>query len=377
METKKIQLTKSQKEIMKNFYQTKPTQTVLLKSEYKNIWKKLRNSEVIQNIKDINSKCPAIICEIEKSKINNKNLQSAVFSECVYAQTLANIFKLTEFYNYSFDSSILTKELIGLLKSYFLSPRYVYTNIDKSHILIQAGGCDGVDSALIQVLDNSVFSIEFKEQFSRATSADLPKYDEDGVLKITKQFLEKYPWYKDMINEHKTLNIFEMAGQNITDFSKESIRKAVVNSYRTTKKFADVIVTVDKNEDLTMLPANQVDVWAKLKGELRAARNKSRVWTPNKLKEIITEIGGKLYDNKIIISKDKITIAKARGNTNESRYKITPIFFVYTSDCSEENNDIVFNIQNVWQLKPVITAIMHFHNLHIENVKSYYNEDMK
>lgn len=372
----KIPLTKSQKEIMQDFYSIPPTKIVLSKSEYNKIWNLCKKNDAIENLLEIENVCPAIVCEIRKSQNNAKNIQSAVFSECVYAQTLANVFNLTDFYNYMETCGVLTQDVINLLSSYFLSPRYVYANIDKSRLLIQAGGCKGIDSALIQVWDNSVYSIEFKEQSARATSPDLPKYKENGIMIITKDFIEKYPWYEDMLNEHKNLNFFEIAGHNIYDFSIESIKKAIVNNYNNAKKYADVIVTVDKNEYLTMLPANQIDVWAKLEGEIRAGRNKYKVWTPEKVKQIISENYGEIVGNTAVIKKNNLKIAKARGGQNDSRYKISPIFFVYIYDCVEQNGNVKFEIENVWQLNPVITAKMFFKKLDIKNVKFYYEKEL-
>jgi hypothetical protein len=373
----KTPLTKSQKEIMQDFYSIQPIKTVFSKSEYGKIWKLCKKNENIENLTEIEKTCPAIVCEIRKSQSNAKNIQSAVFSECVYAQTLANVFKLNNFYKYTEKQDGLTQNILNLLSSYFLYPRYVYANADKSRLLIQAGGCNGIDSALIQVWDNSVYSIEFKEKSARATSSDLPKYKENGIMAITKDFIEKYPYYEDMLKEHKTLNFFEIAGHNICDFSVESIKKAIVNNYNNAKKYADVIVTADKNEYLTMLPANQVDIWAKLEGEIRAGRNKYKVWTLNKLKQIISEKCGNIIENTVVISKKHLTIAHARGGEKASRYKISPIFFVYIADCKEQNDNITFDIENIWQLNPVITAKMFFNKLDIKEVISYYSEELK
>ena len=43
---------------------------------------------------------PAIFAELNKSLDNKKNIQSAVFSECVYAQSLADKFNLSIFENH-------------------------------------------------------------------------------------------------------------------------------------------------------------------------------------------------------------------------------------------------------------------------------------
>jgi hypothetical protein len=171
------------------------------------LWKVLTKGDTIskQQKENLNKICPAIVCEIQKSIVDKHLIQSAIFSECVYAQTLANIFKMPIFTDYEKDNGI-DENVLNLLKSYYFVPRYIYSNKSKTEFLIQAGGCGGVDSALIHLTDKSIYSIEFKEPQSRATTADLPKYNEDGKIIITQEFIKNYPYYKDMLKEQKDIN---------------------------------------------------------------------------------------------------------------------------------------------------------------------------
>ncbi|MDR0703565.1 MAG: hypothetical protein LBF88_01105, partial [Planctomycetaceae bacterium] len=310
-QAKKIMLSKQQKEIMQLFYAVVPTKIVLPKKEYYKLWKASTKGEILspQQKTKLNSICPAIVCEIQKSIADTHLIQSAVFSECVYAQTLANIFKLPVFTNYKknpdIDGNVLT-----LLNSYYLVPRYIYTNEEQNEFLIQAGGCGGVDSALIHLKDNAIYSIEFKEPHARTTTADLPKYGEDGKMTVSQEFLNNYPYYEDMLKENKDLNFFDTMGHNIYSFSPASIRKAIINNYNTTKKYADVIVTSDKQNCLVMLPANQADVFAQLTGEIRGGRNCYNVWTPQKLVYFIKQLGGSINGNKVSIDANKIIFGR-------------------------------------------------------------------
>ena len=376
--TKKIILSKQQKEIMRLFYAVEPTKIVLLKKEYDKLWKSLKKGEMLssQQKAKLNNVCPAIVCEIQKSVADTHLIQSAVFSECVYAQTLANIFKLPLFADYEKDK-VIDENVLNLLKSYFLVPRYIYTNKEKNKFLIQAGGSGGVDSALIHMTDKAIYSIEFKEPKARATTADLPKYREDGKLVISQDFLNNYPYYEDMLKENIDLNFFDTMGHNIYSFSPEALRKSIIKNYNTIKKYADVIVTVDKNNYLVMLPANQVDLFARLEGEIRGGRNCYKVWTPNKLAYFIEQLNGKINDNNVSIEADKITVTKARGGADISRYKINPLFFVRVSDATNKNGVISFDLDKVQQLNPCITAKMFFEKLDINNVIQYYEEDLQ
>jgi hypothetical protein len=378
MKIKKIILSKQQKEIMQLFYAVEPTKIVLLKKEYDKLWKSLKKSEMLSSQQEakLNNVCPAIVCEIQKSIADTHLIQSAVFSECVYAQTLANIFKLPLFTDYEKDK-IIDENVLALLKSYYLVPRYIYANKNKNEFLIQAGGCGGVDSALIHLTDKAIYSIEFKEPKARTTTADLPKYGEDGKIVISQEFLKNYPYYEDMLKENQNLNFFDTMGHNIYIFSSESIRKAIINNYNTTKKYADVIVTVDKNNYLVMLPANQVDLFARLEGEIRGGRNCYKVWTPQKLAYFIKQLGGNIDNHNVSIDADKIVTGKPRGGAGISRYKINPLFFVRVSDATKKNDVVSFNLENVQQLNPCITAKLFFDDLVYNQVIEHYKEDLQ
>ncbi len=239
-------------------------------------------------------------------------------------------------------------------------------------MLIQAGGCNGIDSALISIEDLDIYTIEFKESGAKTSEPDLPKYKENGKLLVTEDFLNRYPQFKEMLKEQEDLNFFDVMGSNINDFSKESINIAVSNNY--TKKYADVICTEDKNGFLVMLPINQISLFAEIEGEIRpAGRNHYKVWTPVALKRFLTEKKAKFDGTKIIIRKNLLELRKERGgNQKISGYKINPLFFIYLKDCKENGDYISFDINNVRQLNPTIAGKMFFKNLNYISVKKYY-----
>lgn len=371
-------LTKQQKEIMQEFYGKGKTKVIFNKTLRSKLWNCAKKREAIDFCK-LSKQCPALAHQIERSYTEGHNLQSAVFSECVYAQTFANMFSLDKFVN-CFDEknkNYLPKSIQKLLRSYYLIPRYVYATKDKKRMLIQAGGCDGVDSALITVIDLTIYTIEFKEPGAKASEPDLPKYKEDGKIVVNYEFLAEYPQYEEMLNEHKTLNFFKLMGNNEHKFSKDSVCKALISNYTGKKKFADVVCTEDKNGYLTMIPCNQVDKWAEVEGEIRpAGRNHYKVWTPQALKRMIKE-KGTISNNLCVINKQNMEIRKQRGGNNTiSGYKISPIFFVYKKDCQEKDGVIMFDIDKVQQLNPTIAAKMSFKKLDINNVEKYYKEEL-
>ncbi len=316
-----------------------------------------------------------MIHEIEESETVGRRIQSAIFSECVYAQTLANLFGLDKFeISKNVKVSVIPDDICELIKSYFLVPRYVYYNSNRSRMLIQAGSCYGVDSALITVFDKTIYTIEFKEPVAKSSEPDLPKYGEDGRLILTKEFLDKYPQFEGMVQSKidEGLNFFELIGNNEHDFKHEFVSHAISNNY--VKKYADVVCTEDKNGYLTMLPTNQIPSWAKIEGEIRpSGRNHYNVWTPIALKKFLMDKGASFSGNNASISTSKLSLRKERGGGGAiSGYKINSIFFVYAKDCDVVDGRITFCIDNVRQLCPTVAGKMSFKTLNYGDVKEYY-----
>lgn len=370
----RIPLTQLQKEIMQEFYRIPPTQVIINKAERNKLWRLATKRSPELNLQSLKTKCPALEHQIQKSLEQGNNIQPAVFSECVYAQTFANMLKLKLFVNCTEEPNFIPASVANLIKSYNLVPRYVYSTKDKRRMLIQAGGCGGIDSALITVINLVVYTIEFKEPGAKTSEPDLPKYGEDGKLRITKDFLNRYPQFEAMLNEQKDLNFFKNMGHNINDFSEESIKVAVSNNY--TKKYADVICTEDIEGYFVMMPVNQVQLWAKLEGEIRpSGRNHYNVWTPYALRKFIRQFNPYIEGETVRLEKSKLEIRTARGGDGKvSGYKITPFFFVYAKDCRDDGINITFNITKVQQLNPTIAGKMFFKSLKYEEVKSYYQD---
>lgn len=367
-----IPLAKPQREIMGEFYRIKPTRVIFDKRERKDLWSKATKHEDF-DLRKTREVCPALVHQIERSYDNGDNIQSAVFSECVYAQTLANMFGLIVFVNCYEDAHFVPDNVLSLLHSYNLVARYAYSTKDKRRMLIEAGGHGGIDSALLTVIDLNVYTIEFKEPYSKTSEPDLPSYTESGRLRITDEFITVYPQFKPMLAEQKGLNFFDNMGHNINDFSDESIQCAVNNNY-VGKKFADVICTEDKKGYLVMMPSNQVSVWAKLQGEIRpSGRNNFTVWTPLALERFLSDMGGTVQDGTVSIALDKVVPRKERGGDGKvSGYKINPLFFVRIEHCTVTSGIVSFDLRYVRQLKPTIAAKMDFRGLEYTKGRKYY-----
>ncbi len=370
-------LSEAQRKILREFYQAPDVTVPLNKIERKRIWDDFVSHRNIKNISNLQDSIPALYAEMEKALNQNRNIQPAVFSECVYTQSLAKKFSLSVYEMHlenerlDFENGILnSKELNSL------TIRYSFTNAGGTKTLYQAGGASGVDCALHTLSSNELTWIEMKEPYARTSEPDLPKYGEDGLLVSSTAFEESYPQFKAMLEEQleKSLNVFEHIGNNIAEFSASSIEKAVTENY-SGEKLAHVICTEDEAGNLVMLPSNHVAFWAKLEGEIRpSGRNSYSVWTPMKLMEILQRMGAIVNDELVKIPVSKLKTANARGGKKVSRYKINPLFFVRDSQVRIEGEFATFPINVVKQLNPSITAKMNFKGLKISEVKDFYSE---
>lgn len=367
-------LSKSQTNLLSEFYSFSPRKVYLDKSERDSIYKFFRKNRKVLQDKDIKNGCPSLYAEINKSLKSGNLIQSAIFSECVYAQALATQLNLNEFTDYVNNPRWLTSDIFKIIRDLGMQVRYVYKNSENSRLLIQAGGPGGVDSALISKTENNVYSIEFKEPLAKSSEADLSPYGEDGLLVQTPKLAAKWPQFQSMIEEQlsQRLNFFENIGNNINNFSTESITSAITDNYLG-KKFADVICTEDTQGVLTMLPSNHIHIWASLQGEIRpSGRNSYSVWTPKRLLEDIRSINGVIHGSTVSIPLIQLDTAGPRGGVGISRYKINSLFFVRSSKVEIDDKHVVFDIKDVLQNRPTITAKMFFDNLSFNDVKNYY-----
>lgn len=373
----RIPLAKAQKEILSEFYQIAHTRVISTKKERHKIWSDFKKSRSIPQIALL-AQCPALLAELTKAISSGNNVQSAVFSECVYAQTLANMMDLTDFFVSATSPGCLSKPILNLISSYNMKPRYVYKSPDGRRALIQAGGYGGVDSALITVEDNNLFTIEFKEPGAKISELDLEPYGEDGFFVCTPEFLETNSNFEKMLKEQldNRLNFWDAMGSNINNFHPKNVEIAVSENYAA-KKFADVICVEDRKGFLTMIPANQVGLWAVIRGEIRpAGRNPHSVWTPLKFHNFLEAKGGQIRGKDVILPVSEMVTAKRRGGNDDiGRFKINPLFFVHAIDVDVDGDAASFKLTSVKQLRPTISAHMFFKKLRVAEVHEYYGSE--
>ena len=366
-----------QKKLLLDFYSRPSSKVAFNTAERKKIWNEFKSHRNLEKFRYLQEDVPAIFAEISKAFINKRNIQPAVFSECVYAQAFANIFNLSVFENHINSEGIkFDFSGIEIPNAEDLTIRYSYSKSDKKISLVQAGGAGGVDCALISFEDKIATMIELKEPYARTSAPDLPKYGEDGYLVSSEKFVQENPQFKSMLEEQikKRFNIFDHLGSNLSDFSAKSIEKAVTENY-SGEKFAHFICTEDSSGYLVLIPSNHVASWAELEGELRpTGRNSYPVWTPNKLLSVLKEKGGIINSDTVIMPLLSFKQSKARGGENISRFKISPLFFVRSEDIESTKGNVIFKIDDVKQNIPDITAKINFKNLDVSKVKKFYTD---
>ena len=368
-------LSETQKLLMGEFYSKGNQKIALDKVARRLIWDKFIENRQLADFLYLKEAIPSLYHEIEKSITQNRNLQSAVFSECVYSQALANHFGLVDFFYFPDNRKVTLEQADGKPKNFNeLTVRYSYSHTTSGAVLFQAGGAAGVDCAFQSNSFPEVAMIELKEPYARASDPNLPKYEKDGLLISTEKFEKANPQFKSMLEEQisKGTNIFEHLGSNINDFSQKSIETALNENYQG-EKFAHVICTEDNYGNLVMLPSNHVAHWARMEGEIRpTGRNSCKAWSTSQLVEVLRQIGATETGGRVEIEMSSLKPKPERGGNRISRYRIDPIFFVRTKDVRIFGEIASFDLKSVKQNIPSITAKMNFEKLDIEEVRDFY-----
>jgi hypothetical protein len=124
-----------------------------------------------------------------------------------------------------------------------------------------------------------------------------------------------------------------------------------------------------------MLPSNDVARWAKLEGEIRpSGRNSYKVWTPDHLRRVLVKLGATFKNELVTLPLSTLKTSKARGNSNISRYKIDPFFFIRKNEVKINGDFAQFSLHSIRQLNPSITAKMKFEGLDIRDIQKFYSE---
>lgn len=329
--------------------------------------------------------------EIEKQFIQKKALQPGILSECNYIETLAKIFKLNKCLD--FDRTPINKVPIECRKylnsgyQTFSAARYLYYSTKNSNIFIfQYGNPANGDAEII--IDGNKIRIEFKERNAKAGEYDITGlYNDQGKLLISDDFRKNTPEYIPLIEKfNRETSVIEQIGHNYNNFDDETKDMSIMEYF--SRHHIDVIISSTSDNDLIVLTPECVKkelpngrrIITTESSEIRTSgRNHRKVFTKALFEKILKNMNAIQIDEKnyeVSLKNDLVEIVNGRGTKNPSRVKLNKLFFVDIKNAKIENDRIIFNIDNVEQLKPSIS--MHIKiNATKSELKQCFDNDIK
>jgi hypothetical protein len=312
-------------------------------------------NEFFSNFKlNSNNFIKPILYEFEKQFNKRMALQGGIISECVFAQTIAELFDFNDVFDC--DKGLSPIQINKSIQNV----RYIYFNKqNQSSYLCQLGSPNEPD--LIYVKDDCLCKIDIKENPSKLGELDITgKYGEDGKLIIGSKFIYEHNYGVKMIKEFNDYNkgennVFKWLGKNFKDFSLETLLVAAFD--HNDVKNVSFLLSYDLNNKILPIPLKMIDKIVDFSmSELRVSgRNHSKVYTMNNLKSLINVLGGKIEKQIVKLHRSKILTTLARGKSSVSRIKLNNIYFVKVENVSEEGENIFFDLNSVRQLIPTIS----------------------
>lgn len=320
-------------------------------------------------IKSLISKLKAGKNEIQKQITNQRALQSGILAECVFIQTLADMLNINQFCDLEDDSTIPNEVSYNLNKVQSKAKagntvRYVYYNSnDYNNIIFQCGNPYSVGDATA-IINGERVVIEIKDIIALLQDKDL-EYDEDGHILITEELEHSFSDYIPFINDFNSrTTMFNEFGHNCPILSNADVttKQHFLSSY-TNSSPTDILMTSYKNKlvaikscDLTKTLSDGSLVLSTKGSEIRTTgKNSTKVFTPNYLMNVLSELDVTVIDDMCYIDKKNTKVkgfVKGRGTTKATRFKINNCFFVRNDgsliDCGDYYK---FNIKDILQSK--------------------------
>lgn len=324
--------------------------------------------------------------EMEKQYNQNRALQPGILSECNYVETLAKIFNLNKCLD--FDRTPMNQvpiECRNYLNSgyqTFSAARYLYYSTKKTDIFIFQYGNPANGDAEIIINGNKV-RLEFKERNAKAGEYDITGlYDDEGKLLISDDFRKNTPEYIPFIEKfNNETNVIEQIGHNYNDFDDETKVLSVMEYFA--RHDIDAIVSSTSNNELVVLTPECVKIElpdgrriiTTENSEIRTSgRNHRKIFTKNLFMNVLDQMNAVEIDKdkyEVSLDNELVEIVNGRGTSTPSRIKFNKVFFVDINDAVIENDKVVFNINDVEQLKPSIS--MHIKiNASKDKLKDYF-----
>lgn len=342
------------------------------------------NSEELQRI----SKLKSGRYEIEKQYKQQKALQPGILSECNYVETLAKVFNLNKCLD--FDRTPMNQvpiECRNYLNSgyqTFSAARYLYYSTKRPEIFIfQYGNPANGDAEII--IKGTKVRLEFKERHAKAGEYDITGlYDNFGKLLISDDFRKNTPEYIPLIEKFNSeTNVIEQIGHNYNNFGENIKEKSVLEYFN--RHNIDVILSSTSSDELIALTPDCVKktlpdgrkIITTENSEIRTSgRNHRKVFTMDLFMSFLEQLHAtRVSDTKyeVTIDNELVEIVNGRGTSKPSRIKFNKIFFISINNALILDNKVVFDINDVEQLKPSIS--MHIKiNANKEELKNIFDK---
>lgn len=323
--------------------------------------------------------------ELEKQYNRKKSLQRSILSECNYIETLARIFKLNKCID--FDRSPLNsiplecRNFLNSGQQTYSSARYLFYSTKNPEIFIFQYGNPAEGDAEI-IINNNKIKLEFKKREAKAGESDL-YYDEYGKLILPDDFEEKTPELVKFVEQfNNETNLISEIGHNYTDrFDEQELIDAALCYF--SKNKIDIYISATKENELIALRPDILNVRlndgrriVSTRGsEIRTTgRNPKKLVLDRLFDKIMNEFDAEYVDEDNIKVKmnSKIEIRNSSGSSEPGRVKFNKFFFVKYEKAILENNYVIFNRKEVYQLNPTISVHI---NLEVskDEIISYFN----
>lgn len=314
------------------------------------------------SLKDQLLKSKSAAAEYEKQYTRSMALQPAILSECFVAQTLADMFELDEFLDADEkEENIPSQLLLALIRARggeleAAIPRYIYYSNTKNIVLLQYGDSSSIDAVFVK--DGYRVRLELKEEKAKLGEYDL-NYNEEGTLIPTQNIIENHKEYISFIDRfNEVTNVFSHMGSNfkIGSYLTDELLESIVAAVFDLKKI-DLYI-LQKGRKIFCVPSRDLISSVDVSGsEIRmTGKNKYKVFTPNKLNELLNNLGATISDGIVSVPYDQNNNTIGRGRSVITRYKLNSLFLVEYKNIIINDGIVSFRYNDIRQIKCTISV---------------------
>lgn len=297
--------------------------------EYKENYLTKTGYNNMPTLKQLMQNNPLLQQEVNKAYNQKRALQSSLIGECVAVQALADFSHFT-FSQANDGRAVYEKDEWRMI--YYGDP--VHNDID------------------IVSPEGHIAHLEIKSHIARAGDCDLAGYNDDGTTTVRPGTIFDTKEGRSLIEVFNELNKnWAYLGSNMKIDTQIDLCKRMTRNYFS---FIAACIVIYPNSIVYYRVDN--DFYKLIdygNSEIRSCgRNKEKLKCHKTIDNWIQK-HNYLWDNKIRVPLTDVIAIKGRGMPTITRYGlIGHIFFVYAKDCQIQDNYIIFNKENIYQVKP-------------------------